>query len=405
LQQFRQAWTELERACQEAGVSVPLRLLLASHVDETLPMEQVELVGNELPEVPLASLPWGERCALTGIWFQKDGDGRPRFRSDQSFFSLAPQAYDAFSRCQEAISKLQAFAPEALEAALAAFPELGHAFYEARSGPTFASLGVTEFPSQAVSLNNALLRFSNRTLFVKAWEKESHLSYGDVRQKALGLAHALEAAGLAAGDKVAVAFKNPGWESYLVDFACVFAQLPTVGLDPAASPEHWQSVVAQAGVAAVVGDREGLERLTGFSGLKLCLDSSCPPGCVPLEPTPPPPGWRSRSGVSLETPVLFDDEPSWQKAKELGIAADSQEDLYTVVFTSGSTGRPKPIPITRNRMRAGREYRAFLYPLITALSSPLRCLRTACRCGKPCSTAAPWAFAAGAWSCGKTCKL
>lgn len=374
LQQFRQAWAELERACQAAGVPVPLRLLLASHVDETLPMEQLELVGNELPGVPLASLPWGERCALTGIWFQKDGDGRPRFRSDQSFFSLAPQAYEFFSRCQKAFSQLQRGTPEALEAALAAFPELGHAFYEARSGPTFAGLGLTEFPSQAVSLNNALLRFSNRTLFVKAWEKESHLSYGDVRQKALGLAHALEAAGIAAGDKVAVAFKNPGWESYLVDFACVFAHLSTVGLDPAASPEHWESVVAQAGAAAVVGDREGLERLTGFSGHKLCLDSPCPPGSVPLEPTPPPPGWRSRSGVGLETPVLFDDEPSWQKAKELGIAADSQEDLYTVVFTSGSTGIPKPIPITRQRMRAGMEYQAFLYPLITASFQPFALL-------------------------------
>ncbi|MFN3414554.1 MAG: hypothetical protein ACK42L_10900, partial [Thermoanaerobaculum sp.] len=136
LERFRKAWAELEKVFGHAGVRVPERLLLASSLDETVPWTQATLVGNEVPAVPAASLPWGERCALTGAWFQRDGDGRPRFRSQESFFTLSPQAYALFSRCQEAIKKLQAFAPEAFEAALTALPELGPPFYEARLGPT-----------------------------------------------------------------------------------------------------------------------------------------------------------------------------------------------------------------------------------------------------------------------------
>lgn len=374
LARFRQAWTELEEACRQAGVRVPVRLFLASSVDETMPLAQACLVGNEVPGVPLASLPWGERCALTGAWFQKDGDGPARFRSEESFFTLTPEAFALFCRVQEAFSRLKAQAPEVFAAAVAAFPELGHAFYQANFGPTFAALGLTEFPSLPVTLNNALLRFSARTLFVKAWEGKSRLSYGQVRQKALRLAHALEAAGLACGERVGLAFRKPGWEGYLVDFACVFARLTSVGLDPAASPQNWQSVLKEAGVAAVVGDREGLEHLGEFSGLKLCWDSSCPSGCVPLQPAPPPVGWRSRSGVGEATPLLFDDELSWQKAQELGIAEDGNQDLYTVLFTSGSTGTPKAVPITCHRMRVGFDYQAFLYPLLTASFQPFALL-------------------------------
>lgn len=374
IEHFRHAWAEVEKAFQGVGVPVPVRLLLASSLDETAPWAQAILVGNEIPGVPAALFPWGERCALTGVWFQKDGDGRPRFRSEESFFSLSPQAFAVFASCQKTLARLKTEAPEAFDAALAAFPELGHAFYQDSCGPTFAGLGLTEFPQLAVTLNNALLRFSARTLFVKAWQKDSRLSYGEVRQKALALAYALEAAGLPAGARVAVAFGKPGWESYLVDFACVFSRLTTVGLDPAGSPEHWQGVLAQAGVTAVVGDGEGLERVSSFPGLRLCLDSTCPPGCRPLGPEPLPPGWRSRSGVGEDTPVLFDDEPSWHVAKELGIGEDSEDDLYTVLFTSGSTGTPKAVAITRYRMRAGMEYQAFLYPLITASFQPFALL-------------------------------
>ncbi len=373
LQRFREAWAEVEKTCAKAGVPVPVRLLLSSSLDETVPLAQASIVGNEVPGVPAASFPWGERCALTGAWYQKDGDDRPRFRSEESFFTLAPQAYALFSRCQKAFAQLETESPAAFAKASAAFPELGHAFYQASCGNTFASLGLTEFPQLAVSLNNALVRFSPRTLFVKAWARES-LSYGEVRQKALGIAHALETAGLPIGAKVAVALGNPGWESYLVDFACVFARVTSVGLDPAASPEHWQSVLAQTGLAAAVGDRKGLARLDGFPGLKLCLENPCPPGCIPLTAEPPPSGWRSRSGVGVDTPVLFDDEPSWQRAKTLGIGEDLHHELYTVLFTSGSTGVPKAVPITRQRMRAGMQYQAFLYPLITASFQPFALL-------------------------------
>ncbi len=367
LEQFGQALQQLQRACEREGVAVPWRLLAASHADESVPWREVRLVGNQLPGVPLATLPWGERCALSGLWWQEDGDGRQRFRSETSFFSLDPRAYHVFARCQQAVVQLEEQQPQLAAEVLASFPELGHRFYADDAGPTFATLQLREFPSLAVSLNNALRRFGPRTLFSRPWDG-TRLTYEQVRQASLALARALEAAGLSAGSVLAIACRRPGWEPYLLDFACVFSQLASLILDPQADGRSSNELLALVRPVAVVGDAPALESLGELAIPRFYLEEL--PGVPPLLPSAPPENWRSRSGVGLDTPLLFDDEPSWELARAAGMAADEAEALYTLVFTSGSSGRPKGVGITRQRLRADFEYQAPIYPLVVASFQP-----------------------------------
>lgn len=367
LEQFTKALEALQQACGQQGVALPWRLLAASHADESLPWLHVRLVGNQLPGVPLASLPWGERCALTGEWWQQEGNAQQRHRSEASFFSLNPDAYQAFARCQKTVSRLQNTMPSLAAEMLAGFPELGHAFYPDEASPTFASLLLREFPALAVSLHNALVRFGPRTLFFRPADG-ARLSYQQVQQASLALARALEAADLPPGSLLAIACRRPGWDAYLLDFACVFSQLTSLILDPHADGPSWKEMVALAKPAAVVGDAPGLESLGELPVPRFCLEGH--PRLPPPFPSPPPESWRSRSGVGPATPLLFDDEPSWEYAQAAGIAADDTGALYTLVFTSGSSGKPKGVGISRQRLRAGFEYQAALYPLVVASFQP-----------------------------------
>ncbi len=367
LEQFTRALEALQQACGQQGVALPWRLLAASHADESLRWAEVRLVGNQLPGVPLAHLPWGERCALTGTWWQEDGNGQRRFRSETSFFSLSPEAFRAFTSCQGAVASLAYDQPALAAEVLACFPELGHAFYPDEASVTFASLPLREFPSLAVSLHNALVRFGPRTLFFRPSDG-ARLSYHQVRQASLALAWALETADLPPGSLVAVACRRPGWDAYLVDFACVFSQLVSLILDPQTDRQTWHELLALAKPVAAVGDAPGLEDLGELPLPRFCLEEH--PSLPMLSPSPPPENWRSRSGVGLATPLLFDDEPSWEHAQGGGIAADEAEALYTLVFTSGSSGKPKGVGISRQRMRTGFEYQAALYPLVVASFQP-----------------------------------
>lgn len=363
----REAWGTLQEQAQRAGAELPWRLILATHVPIDAPWDQVRLAGNAVAGLPGAAWPWGERCALTGRWWQEDGTGELRFRDlETAFFALAPKAWAAFQRLRHAVTRLAEQDPQGGGELLLGFPELADAFVPEASSATFAALGLASPPSLAAALNNALVRFAHRPLFAKVWEG-TWLPYCQVRQLALGLAKALQDSGLKSGDRVAVAFASPGFATYLVDFACVFAGLVSVGLDPTWPPDHALEVLRDAQVAAAVGDREGLEQLAGFSGPRLSLGEEAP-GCQPLFPAALPEGWRSASGVGPATPVvLAEDWP--ENAEAWGLVSDPPGSLYTVVFTSGSTGKPKGIPITRQRMRR-QEFQAFLWPLVIASFQP-----------------------------------
>ncbi|MGC8917494.1 MAG: SDR family oxidoreductase, partial [Thermoanaerobaculum sp.] len=364
----RHAWQELERQAAAQGIELPWRLELATHVAPELEWGQARLAGNAVAGLPLASWPWGERCAVTGRWFQEDGAGAPRFRSLASaFYALAPEAFHVLSHLREAWQLLAELDPEFAEGLASGFPALADGFSPELWSNTFASLGLASPPSLAVTLNNALVRFSHRPLFANVWEGR-WLSYAEVRRQALGLAKALAEVGLSPGTRVAVAVWRPGFASYLVDFAGVFAGLVTVGLDHAWPRDRALEALARAQVQAVVGDAEGLERVAAFPGPKYCLAPETAPGAETLETAEPDEAFRTPSGVSLATPAVLAED--WEaKASAFGLPPDTPESLYTVVFTSGSTGAPKPVPITRHRMRQ-QQFKAHLWPLVIASFQP-----------------------------------
>lgn len=361
----REAWKNLQDAGDRHGVEIPWRLLLATHVPVEEPWERARMAGNALAGLPVASWPWGERCALTGRWWQEDGVEAIRFRNaEDAFFALSPEAWQVFSRLQEGWARLAATDAEAAAELASAFPALAAAFTPETACNTFASLGLASPPSLAACLNNALVRFGPRPLFANVWEG-TWLSYGEVRRQALGLARAMLDAGLAPGERVGLAFASPGYRTYLVDFACVFAGLTTVGMDPFWPARQARAALAEAHVRTVVGDSDGLGHLQGLSGRRLCFGDHPPPGVEPLAPSPLPEGWTTPTGIGLATPVVFAD--NGEDAR--GLVPDPPGSLYTIVFTSGSTGTPKGIPITRERMRR-QGFQAFLWPFVIPSFQP-----------------------------------
>ena len=368
---FRTAWEELAAALSPTEkAQAPyelLRLFLAAHADPALPWGEVRLAGNELVAVPAAAWPWGERCVLTGRWFQEDGAGSVRWRSLEALGEvLSQEAWECWTGVQAGFTALAQRDGAAARALAAGFPALQAGFCREEASNTFASLGLAAFPSLPVVLHNALLRFAHRPAFGSV-ARGQWLTYGELRQQALLLAHGLRQAGLEAGEVLGIAFCEPGWNSYLVDFAALWAGGVSLGIPPQMPATRAVELLRGQGVRMVVGDAPGLARLAGFPGKLLALEEAAGfpplpvPATLPADPLP--------TGVSPELPILWDDAPSWTQARRRGIPEDGDK-LYTLVVTSGSTGPPKAVPLSRARFRRTVAEPTWLWPLVVASFQP-----------------------------------
>ncbi|MEJ2190133.1 MAG: AMP-binding protein, partial [Acidobacteriota bacterium] len=415
IEAFGHAFEDLKHAADASHVPhVPWRIAFSSHVAPHVPMSSLELTGYDLPSVPVASLSWGERCFLTGRGFHTDSNRRPaiRYRSlDSCNTVLDPTAYEVVVRSRRALSSLGSVCREKIEQVVAALPQLFEHFVEEDCSNTFAKLGLSEFPSLAVVLNNALVRFAHRPLFGahgvqggfedlggrnrsaavlrEGPRKEGFrwLSSGEVRHRALRLAFGLESLGLENGVRIGVFSGRNAQESYLTDFACVFSNLVSVGLHDGLADDALADILHATAPAAVFCSSEAARRLVRCGLGKevlLVLTDGTPESTARAFPThrciraadlvatgnKMPHSWTSPSGVRLTTGLIYDDEPGWEAARRHGISPDGDEDLYTVIFTSGSTGSPKGYPVTRGRWREGMEYRANLWPYVVVSYQP-----------------------------------
>ncbi len=406
----------LEQARAEHVSRIPWQITFSSHVPPATPGDEIEITGYDLPRTPVAALPWGERCFLSGTQFHTDSRRAPvmRFRSLDSFGAvLAPRYHELVSRARVAFERLRERCPEAVAAIEAAVPAMLDDYVAEPCCPGFAKLGLTDFPSMAVALNNALRAFADRPLFgqrdgggryrrlgrgrraaVKTGAPKGAvtgygwLTYDEVRRASLRLANVLDGLGLEPGQCVGVLASENSPQLYVVELAAVFSRLPTVFLQDALEDEQILDIAAQTELVAMFADGPSSRRMTAAGIADRCpslrwvvdldADEAAPAAgrrevalaTLLRASNEPSAVWASASGISAATQIIYDDLPGQGVARAAGIPQDSDEELYTIIYTSGSTGRPKGTPVTRRRWLEAMEYEANVWPYVTVSYQP-----------------------------------
>src|SRR3569833_3139753 len=152
---------------------------------------------------------------------------------------------------------------------------------------------------------------------------ESHLTYGELDERARAIAAHLQAQGL--GGERAVMLYQPGLDIIADYFGCLYARVvaaPVYAPRRTASFERVQKVCEDARAATVLGTRAGLEHL----------------------------GEQLRdSGIERLMPIATDDISSAQ-APEWRDDYHSADDLAILQYTSGSTATPRGVMLTHGNL-------------------------------------------------------
>ena len=394
LRRFSADLDRLRREARSVGVArLPWQLEFASHIEPGTPVAEIELDGYALPGTPVAGRPWGERCALTGEVFATDSNRDPvtRYRSlDSCSNTLSPPARRIAQRLSTAAALLGREHPAAVRPLFELAPWLAETYVRCGANPSLTRLGLLDVPSLAVVANNLLRTFdelpllgtrgpgsryrtigaANRADAVLAGAEPGYgwTTYGEVRDRALGLAHGFGGLDLAADGRVGIIANRNRVEFVVTDLACVFSNRVSVGLLDTLNDETLAHIVRTAEIRTIVCDHRSAERLAGERVREMCpalrtlvvygQRRDLPdPGVDGLRvmaldtvETPPaeiPETWRSASGIGPNTPVIHDDGDGAAFLGSHGISVDTEAAVYTLVFTSGTTDRPKGVVITR----------------------------------------------------------
>ena len=171
-------------------------------------------------------------------------------------------------------------------------------------------------------LSDALIQFKTDTALIEARRREEslRLQYREFSASALRVANRLQAAGIGAGDRVAILMSNQSkW--LLSAYAVFFRGAVLVPLDYKLSPEEQAALLAHCRPAALVTEHGIWRRLPDLA-VPLALVSEAPAS------------FGAPAGVER-----------WEATQERPAEADfvprSREDVATIVYSSGTGGTPK----------------------------------------------------------------
>jgi long-chain acyl-CoA synthetase len=173
-----------------------------------------------------------------------------------------------------------------------------------------------------------------------AWEDVTTAQF---RDEVYALAAGLIAAGIGAGDRVAI-MSHTRYEWTLIDYAIWAAGAVSVPIYETSSAEQAEWILSDSAARAVFAETEGFAQLIADARERL-------PALEHLWPFEP----------ALKDLVAGATEASAETVTERAKAAASG-DLATLIYTSGTTGRPKGCQLTHENLLADAR-NAFMGPL------------------------------------------
>lgn len=166
--------------------------------------------------------------------------------------------------------------------------------------------------------------------------RSERLSYADLARQVGGAGAAMQAAGVAPGERIAV-FLEKRIEHVSALFGASAAGAVFVPVNPLLKPEQVAYILADCGVRLLVTSPERLRQLG--PALARC------PQLHTILVTGSPEGLEAPAGVALRA---FD-----SAAGELQAARRIDADVAAILYTSGSTGKPKGVVLSHRNLVAG----------------------------------------------------
>ena len=223
----------------------------------------------------------------------------------------------------------------------------------------FSLPALAEIPATANLAGTVFRRAAEQPQAVVLRRPDPSWAWADVTAsqfcgEVVALAKGLVAAGIEAGDRVAL-MSRTRYEWTLIDYAIWTAGAVTVPVYETSSAEQAEWILSDSGARACFAETAGHEDTIGSFRDRV-------PALEHL--------WRIEPGAALDALRAAGADVSDEVITERATAAKAT-DLATIIYTSGTTGRPKGCELTHENLLADVR-NAFLGPLtlVTAAKNP-----------------------------------
>jgi acyl-CoA synthetase (AMP-forming)/AMP-acid ligase II len=160
-------------------------------------------------------------------------------------------------------------------------------------------------------------------------EQRLEVSYGSLRAQVRAFATQLAAAGIARGDRVAIAL--PNGLPMLVSFLAASIAGTAAPLNPAYKEDEFRFYLEDTGARALILPPDGADEARRAAGDRVAIFTASLDSTGTVQLATPAPHWAAVGTPPAST------EPS-------------ADDVALVLHTSGSTGRPKRVPLSHENL-------------------------------------------------------